>query len=40
MLVVMSLDILSIDHNTRLSVVAGMLSGPALGFIAVDETNL
>ncbi len=40
MLVVMSLDILSIDHNIRLSVVAGVLLGPALGFIVAFVTNL
>ncbi len=40
MLVVMSLEILPIAYHINLSVVAGILLGPALGFIAAFITNL
>ncbi len=40
MLVAMSLEILPIAYHINLSVVAGILLGPALGFIAAFITNL
>jgi len=40
MLVVMSLEILPIAYHINLSVVAGILLGPALGFLAAFITNL
>ena len=40
MLVAMSLEILPIAYHINLSVVAGILLGPALGFLAAFITNL
>jgi cobalt/nickel transport system permease protein len=40
MLVVMSLEILPLAYHINLSVVAGILLGPALGFLAAFITNL
>ncbi len=40
MLVVMSLEILPLAYHINLSVVAGILLGPALGFLASFITNL
>lgn len=40
MLVVMSLEILPLAYHLNLSVVAGILLGPALGFLAAFITNL
>jgi len=40
MLVAMSLEILPIAYHINLSVVAGILLGPALGFVAAFITNL
>src|SRR5208337_344119 len=40
MLVAMSLEILPIAYHVNLSVVAGILLGPALGFLAAFITNL
>jgi cobalt/nickel transport system permease protein len=40
MLVAMSLEILPISYHVNLSVVAGILLGPALGFLAAFITNL
>ncbi len=40
MLVAMSLEILPLAYHINLSVVAGILLGPALGFIAAFITNL
>jgi len=40
MLVAMSLEILPISYHINLSVVAGILLGPALGFLAAFITNL
>jgi cobalt/nickel transport system permease protein len=40
MLVVMSLEILPLAYHVNLSVVAGILLGPSLGFLAAFITNL
>ena len=40
MLVAMSLEILPIAYHINFSVVAGILLGPALGFVAAFITNL
>jgi cobalt/nickel transport system permease protein len=40
MLVAMSIEILPISYHINLSVVAGILLGPALGFLAAFITNL
>ena len=40
MLVVMSLEIFPLAYHINLSVVAGILLGPALGFLAAFTTNL
>ncbi len=40
MLVAMSIEILPISYHVNLSVIAGILLGPALGFLAAFITNL